>query len=88
MQVFFPSPPPPPNCKMAYSLYKVRVDKTTDCGNYNILASGGPGEISDAHITGASQCFYEYLARLQEFALHWSIVHEVVARGPDFTRGA
>ena len=49
---FFPSPPPAhPTVKWVPSLYKARVDKTTDCGNYNILTSGGPGGTLCAHTT-------------------------------------
>ena len=43
--VFFSITPPPsaPAVKWVPSLYKVWVDKTSDCGNHNILTSGGPG---------------------------------------------
>ena len=58
MQVFLPSHHPPAcsAVKWVPSHYKTRVDKTTDCGNHNILTSGGPGETAGAHTmnTGAT----------------------------------
>ena len=44
------TPPPPvhPAVKWVPSLYKARVDKTTDC---DILTSGGPGGTLGAHTT-------------------------------------
>ena len=55
------------------SLFKARVDKTTDCGDHNILTSGGPGGTSGVYTTNnwCSQCSCEYPARLQEIVLCW-----------------
>ena len=65
------------------------MDKVIDYANHNILTSGGPSGTSGAHTTNTgahSQYSSEYLARLQEFVLHWSILPIVVPRGPGFTR--
>ena len=50
---FFPShhPAAHPAVQWVPSLYKARVDKTTGCGNHNILTSVGPGGTSGAHTT-------------------------------------
>ena len=49
VQVFFFITPPPsaPSCIMVPSLYKARMDKTSDCGNHNLFSGGTSG----AHTT-------------------------------------
>ena len=66
-----PLPPAHPAVKWVPSLFKARVDKTTDCGDPP--TSGGLGGTSGAHTTNnwCSQCSCEYPARLQEFILCW-----------------
>ena len=64
---------------------KTRVDKTTDCGNHNsdVVAQVGLQVTTPLILVPQSVLLRViYLARLQEFVLHWPIVPEVVPRGP------
>ena len=60
-----------PAVKWVPSLFKARVDKTTDCGDHNILYSSGAGGTLGAHTPLLTGVVSAPMSTLPAFSLCW-----------------